>query len=212
MMIIKSQMPGMPPMPPMPGGDPMMGGAPPMGGDPMMGGAPPMGPPPPPPGPPPINKAIENVGEMIMDMNAQKLLASHPDADDDKLANIMWQQYGGKSNGDVDLEKTGKRTDKFDRLAPEIQDQEREDTEKRRWERLGLGKNVGDITQLGELEGLMKSLKFSVLKKLATPPAPPGGAPGGMPMASNHKDEMLRLAESLRMTDLDVAAAIRELV
>jgi hypothetical protein len=33
-----------------------------------------------------------------------------------------------------------------------------------------------------------------------------------MPMASTHRDEMLRLAEGLAMTEPDVAAAIRELV
>ena len=191
MRIIESQMP--PPMPPMP-----PGGAPPMG-DPMMGGmGPPPGPPPPPPGPPPIMKPIENIGEMLLDIDASKMIASHPDADDAELAGLIWTEYGGKADGSVDPDKTGKRTEDSNQ-DPNQQAEEAKATEARRWERLPLGKTIADIgIQLGELEGLMKSLKFSILKKLAVPPAPPGGAPpGGMPMASTYRDTMLRLAREL---------------
>lgn len=194
---------GMPPggAPPM---DPsMMGGASPMGAAPM-GGAPPG---PPPPGKEPLLGPLKGVGDVLRDAGIEELIASNPDANDEKLAIKIWTQYGGKPNGEIDPRKTGERRSG---KPAEMPDAELEETDSKRWERLPKGKTIGDITSLGEIAEMMRSIIFGAVKKLKTPPAPPGGAPGmPPPMASSTNLYMMRLATRMISVAPDLADRLR---
>jgi len=193
-----SMMGGAPPMDPS-----MMGGAPPMGAAPM-GGVPP-GPPPPPPGKEPLLGPLKGVGDILRDAGIENLIASNPDADDEKLSIKVWTQYGGKPNGEIDPRKTGER---MSGQPSEMPDAELEETDSKRWERLPKGKTIGDITSLGEIAEMMKPIIFGAVKKLSTPPPPPGG---GMPppMAARTNLDMMRLATRMLPVASDLADRLR---
>lgn len=187
-------------MPPM-GGDPMGGMGDPMGGmgDPMGGmGAPPGGAP---PGTdrPSISGPLKSIGEILYDFNAEEYIALHPTENDDKIAVSIWEAYGGNADGSVDVGKIGERKEKDEQKLPEESQKELEDTEERKWERLPSGKNIGDVTSLDEIMGLVSSLAYGTIKKFRNPPAPAGG--GMPPMASSH-NSMEKLAQDLKK-DLD---------
>ena len=175
-----------------------MGGMPPMGGMDMagMGGMPPM-PAPDPPGPPQVLKPINTIGELLMDVDVEEIIASNPTATDEEIANIIWREYGGNRNGSVDRDKVGERTN-----SRPIDSMELDATENEKWKRLESGKTIADIIDLGEIEEFVSSLKYSVLKKINTPEAPPGG---GMPMASTYKDKMIKMAQATYIINTDEA-------
>jgi hypothetical protein len=211
---MKQRFAQMPPMDPSmmgmpPGGAPpmdpsMMGGAPPMGAAPM-GGAPP-GPPPPPPGKEPLLGPLKGVGDVLKDAGIEELVASNPDADDERLAIKVWTQYGGKPDGKVDPRKVGQRKTG---QPPEMADVELQETEDKRWERLPKGRTIGDITSLGEMAEMMRSIIFGAVKKLKTPPAPPGGAPGMPPPMAATNVDMMRLAVRMLPVASDLADRLR---
>lgn len=191
-------------MPPM---DPsMMGGAPPMGAAPM--GAPP-GPPPPPPGKEPILGPLKGVGDLLRDAGIEQLIASNPDEDEEGLALKIWTQYGGEPDGEVDPTKVGERKAGEPPPPPDAVDAELKDTDQERWRRLPDGKTIADITSLGDLAEIMRSVIFGAIKKLKTPPAPPGGMPGMPPPMASIGLRMIRLAIQMADVSPDLADRLR---
>jgi hypothetical protein len=98
----------------------------------------------------------------------------------DELSNEIWTMYGGTETGGVDPEKVGQRPDDNKNTSPEQEEHEEHATDKSRWRRLPLGKNIGDITTLEELHNSIEGI-MSGIKKPPAPPGGPGGAPGGPP-------------------------------
>lgn len=157
--------PSMPPPPP-PGGP--MGGPPPM---------PPMGGPPAPPSDMPkekIGSPLSTVFEILYDADIMNKIKGAGKTKDEIAAEI-WTMYGGTETGGIDAEKAGTRNPDNKNVTPEEEEEEEKLTDKHRWRRLPVGKNIGDITNMDELSASIEGI-MSGLKK---PPAPPGG--GGMP-------------------------------
>lgn len=164
---------------------------PPMGGD-LMGG---LGAPPGPPGAPgdpatserpEISGPLKSIGEILYDFNTEEYIALHPDQDEKEIAMQIWEDYGGDSKGiDGDPNKTGERTEKDIQKTPEEAKKERLETEDKKWERLEIGKNISNFTNLGELVGLMESMIFGMIKKYKAPAGGGGGGMGMPPLASN---------------------------
>ena len=202
MLPMDPSMMGAPPM----GAPPM--GAPPMGAAPM--GAPPMGGPmPPPPGKEPLTGPLKGVGDILRDAGIEELVAANPNATDEELADKVWAQYGGDADGGVDPKKVGERAPQEEPPAPEETEAELKDTVQERWKRLPMGKTIGDIMSLGELQEMMKPVIFGAVKKLSTPPAPPGG--GMPPMASVIGLHMMRLADRMYPDARDLADRLASL-
>jgi len=203
-----------PPGPPMGGGMPpmgdLMGGMPPMGGAPMGApGAPPGAPPPPPR--PAIPGPLKSVGEILYDFNVEEYIALHPDKDDEGTAADVWEAYGGQSNGMADPTKVGQRTVEDAQRPPEQVDADNKITDDTKWVRLLDGKNIGDITSIDEIIGLMKSLTYGTIKKFKAP-APPAGGMGMPPMAATrNKMEREAMVEALREDYLSFKKMMRRL-
>jgi len=176
-----------PPMGAPPGMPSPPGGMPPMGGPP--GGMPP--PPPPggpmgmPPSPPPgedmpkekIGSALSSAFQILYDSDIMdKIQGAGQTADE--IARDVWMMYGGTETGGVDSSKVGARNPDKKDVSPEAEEQEEKHTDNRRWLRLPLGQNIGDVTNLEELRNSINGI-MSGLKKPQAPPG--GGGPGGPP-------------------------------
>ena len=193
-------------MPPM--GDPM-GGMPPMGGVPMGApGAPPGAPPPPRPA---IPGPLKSVGEILYDFNVEEYIALHPDKDDEDTAADVWEAYGGQPNGMADPTKVGQRTEEDAQRPPEQVDADNKITDDTKWVRLLADKNIGDITSIDEIIGLMKSLTYGTIKKFKAP-APPVGGMGMPPLAATrNKMEREAMVEAAREDYLSFKKMMRKL-
>ena len=167
---------GMPPMP-----------MPPMGADPMGG----MGAPPPPAAPAgdrqEIIGPIKSLAQIFYDMDVAKFIQNNLHIDHEKLAKKIWEEYGGKPNGDSNEANVGKRTEKNTELTPEDAAKERESTEQSKWQRFEKNKNISDIISYDDLGKVVEGLVYGVIQKAsAAAAAPPGGGPmGGGIMAAN---------------------------
>lgn len=183
-----------PPMPPadpsaaLGGGMPPISPMPPMGADPMGG----MG------APPPLSPApagdrqeiigpIKSLAQIFYDMDVAKFIQNNLHIDHDKLAKKIWEDYGGKPNGDSNDANVGKRTEKNAELSPDDAAKERKSTEQSKWERFEKNKNISDIISYDDLGKVVEGLVYGVVQKAsAAAAAPPGGAlMGGGIMAAN---------------------------
>lgn len=160
----------------------------------------------------PISEPIDSVGDLLYDGDIDQIIASHPEADDEELAQIVWKEYGGNPDGSADPSKTGRRTE-TDNEDPQQASSETAETKNKKWERLPQGKTVADITTLDELVDLMSSLTFGVVKKY-TQPEGGGGMGGGMGgmLAETKSAKLIKLANHLDGPAPDLARAIRRLV
>lgn len=177
-----------PPLPP----PPPMGGLPPL---PPMPGLPGM--PPPPGGPAPssnqkaIKEPLSNLGLILADAEIEKMLMEEMQFNEREIANKIWKMYGGNDEGGVEDGHVGKRKE-----GVEITDEEINDTEETRWERLPLGQDLLDLEiELEDMANAVKYLSFGFSKNKSKEQG--GGAPGGMPMASLKLENMVKLARNL---------------
>jgi len=165
---------GMPPPPPMPGLGPT---------DPMAAG-----------GASGVNRQevigpIDSLAQIFYDLDIAKFILNNLQIDSKKLASKIWEDFGGKPDGQTDSSKSGKRTEQNAKASPEDAAQERDRTENSKWERLAKGKTIGDIISLDDLGKVVEGLIYGVIQKSGTAAAaPPGGAPpmGGGLFASNN--------------------------
>lgn len=176
-----------PPLPP-----PPMGGLPPL---PPMPGLPGMPPPPGAPAPSSNQKAIKeplsNLGLILADAEIEKMLMEEMQFNEREIANKIWKMYGGNDEGGVEDGHVGKRKE-----GVEITDEEINDTEETRWERLPLGQDLLDLEiELEDMANAVKYLSFGFSKNKSKEQG--GGAPGGMPMASLKLENMVKLARNL---------------
>lgn len=177
-----------PPLPP----PPPMGGLPPL---PPMPGLPGMPPPPGAPAPSSNQKAIKeplsNLGLILADAEIEKMLMEEMQFNEREIANKIWKMYGGNDEGGVEDGHVGKRKE-----GVEITDEEINDTEETRWERLPLGQDLLDLEiELEDMANAVKYLSFGFSKNKSKEQG--GGAPGGMPMASLKLENMVKLARNL---------------
>lgn len=177
-----------PPLPP----PPPMGGLPPL---PPMPGLPGMPPPPGAPTPSSNQKAIKeplsNLGLILADAEIEKMLMEEMQFNEREIANKIWKMYGGNDEGGVEDGHVGKRKE-----GVEITDEEINDTEETRWERLPLGQDLLDLEiELEDMANAVKYLSFGFSKNKSKEQG--GGAPGGMPMASLKLENMVKLARNL---------------
>lgn len=177
-----------PPLPP----PPPMGGLPPL---PPMPGLPGMPPPPGAPTPSSNQKAIReplsNLGLILADAEIEKMLMEEMQFNEREIANKIWKMYGGNDEGGVEDGHVGKRKE-----GVEITDEEINDTEETRWERLPLGQDLLDLEiELEDMANAVKYLSFGFSKNKSKEQG--GGAPGGMPMASLKLENMVKLARNL---------------
>ena len=177
-----------PPLPP----PPPMGGLPPL---PPMPGLPGMPPPPGAPAPSSNQKAIReplsNLGLILADAEIEKMLMEEMQFNEREIANKIWKMYGGNDEGGVEDGHVGKRKE-----GVEITDEEINDTEETRWERLPLGQDLLDLEiELEDMANAVKYLSFGFSKNKSKEQG--GGAPGGMPMASLKLENMVKLARNL---------------
>lgn len=177
-----------PPLPP----PPPIGGLPPL---PPMPGLPGMPPPPGAPAPSSNQKAIKeplsNLGLILADAEIEKMLMEEMQFNEREIANKIWKMYGGNDEGGVEDGHVGKRKE-----GVEITDEEINDTEETRWERLPLGQDLLDLEiELEDMANAVKYLSFGFSKNKSKEQG--GGAPGGMPMASLKLENMVKLARNL---------------
>ena len=145
-----------------------------------------------------IKIPLSNLGLILADAGIElKIMEQLEDGGQD-IANKIWLQYGGEEDGNVDKEKRGKRKD-----TEEATDEEIKNTDKTRWERLPLGKNLEDIEiTLDDFANAVKFLSFGFAKNKSKEQAG-GAAGGGMPgMASRKLDNMVKLAQNLDLLGL----------
>lgn len=190
-----------PPPPPAPAPDLSGGlslGAPPIGAPPMV--APPIGGVG--PGSPTAPKfslyPLESSGMILMDAEVEKRLkeqfaSTHHinTTSEQEIANEIWKEYGGNDLGGVDQEKVGKRI-----RDKEVDLDEIKRTRDTKWERLPLGKNLDDLgITLQDITEMIIALSqgFAALKKKEAP----GGAGGGMGMASLKYKSFIKIAKKL---------------
>jgi hypothetical protein len=181
-----------------------MGGAgaeapPPMdlgGGGPMDLGMPPMGAPPAAPASnspfsssAPILYPLDNLGAILSDAPIGLLIKNNLSESDVKLANKIWQLYGGDKFGGVYPGHIGKRNP-----SEEVDQSELERTENRRWERLPDGKKLTDITNLNDFVLAVRNFSLGITKQES---ASEKGGGGGMGLASRRLNDMIKLAHHL---------------
>lgn len=199
-----------PPMPPA-GGAGAPPGAAPMGGPPMPPG---IGPGPAPQGTQNMAMTNEETGrvELSTPLSSQdKLLYDAEDLIDEAggsrpedVAMKVWQAYGGTNQGDVDPSKTGKRrpADPSDPLSVEQKKEMYDSTKDKRWERLPIGKNIGDVVDYGTLYKLIQGMIASEARTQAKQSnqgaqGGPGGGGGAPPLGASHALRWLRMARTL---------------
>jgi hypothetical protein len=182
----------LPPPPPPP---PAAMGAPPPMPMPPLGGADPMaglGSTPPPPAPAGTDRQeiigpIKTITQIFYDMDVAKFIQNNLASDSKDLAELIWIDYGGKENGDVDPAHVGTRVEDDAKKTPEEAGKDRKSTEDSKWQRLEKGKTIGDIISYEDLGKMTEGLIYGVMQKAnVAGAAPPGGAPpGGGLMASS---------------------------
>ena len=166
-------MPPMPPMPGLPGMPPPPGAATPNSNQKA------------------IREPLSNLGLILADAEIEKMLMEEMQFDEREIANKIWKMYGGDDEGGVEDGHVGKRKDE-----KEITDEEINDTEDTRWERLPFGQDLLDLEiQLEDMANAVKYLSFGFSKNKSKEQG--GGAPGGMPMASLKLENMVKLARNL---------------
>ena len=166
------------------------------GGGPMDLGMPPMGAPPAAPtsGSPfsvstPILYPLDNLGAILSDAPIGLLIKNNLSESDVKLANKIWQLYGGDEFGGVYPGHVGKRN-----TGEEVDQSELERTENRRWERLPEGKKLTDITNLNDFVLAVRNFSLGITKQESSSEKAGGG---GMGLASRKLNDMIKLAQHL---------------
>jgi len=181
---------GAPPMPPVPPP------AAPSLGAPMAPPMPPLGMPDPtmpmagmPPTPPPAQGSdienrqeiigpINSVAQVFYDSGIANFIQNNMQMNSEDIARKLWADYGGNEDGSANSNNVGKRTKENKKLSPEMAKQEREKTEKSKWERLAEGLTIEDIVSFQDLGKLTQGLMFGIIMKAgAAAAAPPGGGP-----------------------------------
>lgn len=166
----------MPPMPPMPG---------------LPGMPPPPGAVPPSSNQKAIKEPLSNLGLILADAEIEKMLMEEMQFNEREIANKIWKMYGGDDEGGIEDGHVGKRKEGI-----EITDDEINDTEETRWERLPLGQDLLDLEiELEDMANAVKYLSFGFSKNKSKEQS--GGAPGGLPMASLKLENMVKLARNL---------------
>jgi hypothetical protein len=131
-----------------------------------------------------INYALETPDDILEDYKViDKLNEEIPV---EKIVSEMWELYGGSYLGQgADRNKSGKRTIKStdeDNRSDEAKQQEVDQTENSRWERLLQGKYITDI--FPDTQTLTRSIT-NLIKSTSGGAGAAGGPPGGGLMASN---------------------------
>jgi len=140
-----------------------------------------------------IKIPLSNLGLILADAGIEFKIMEQLEDNEQDIANKVWIQYGGNEDGSVDEDKTGKRKDSEEASEAEIKA-----TDKTRWERLPMGKNLNDLEiTLEDFVNAVKFLSYGFAKNKSKEQG--GGAPGGgMPgMASRKLDNMVKLARNL---------------
>ena len=125
---------------------------------------------------------LDSVEKILIDSRIKYRLADVNKVED--IALQIWEEYGGKRNGGVYSNRTGKRTenDKY-RTLEEVM-KERKLNENRKWERLSVDENfntINKVTSLEEMSDAIRKIMFSHIKKLKSENKGGGGPTGGMP-------------------------------
>jgi hypothetical protein len=163
----------MPPMPGLPGMPPPPGAAPPSSNQKA------------------IKEPLSNLGLILADAEIEKMLMEEMQFNEREIANKIWKMYGGDDEGGIEDGHVGKRKEGI-----EITDDEINNTEETRWERLPLGQDLLDLEiELEDIANAVKYLSFGFSKNKSKEQG--GGAPGGMPMASLKLENMVKLARNL---------------
>jgi hypothetical protein len=138
-----------------------------------------------------IRIPLSNLGLILADVEIEKKLMEDFEDNELELANEIWIMYGGTEDGGVVQSRVGKRMENQD-----VSDEEIENTNKSRWERLPDGENLDDLEiELSDFANAIKYLSFGFSKnKAKEQPAPGGGMPG---MASRKLENMVKLARNL---------------
>ena len=132
-----------------------------------------------------IKGPIESVGAILHDFDIENYIARNPEKDESEIAAEIWEAYGGDWDGSVPRDKKGRRTEEDNQRTIEEVKQERSENEDKKWERLKDGLDIGEITSLEELVGLVKSLIYGTIQKYKNKPEEgAGGGMGGLPFAS----------------------------
>jgi len=128
-------MPPMPPMPGLPGMPPPPGAAPPSSNQKA------------------IKEPLSNLGLILADAEIEKMLMEEMQFNEREIANKIWKMYGGDDEGGIEDGHVGKRKEGI-----EITDDEINNTEETRWERLPLGQDLLDLEI--ELEDMGYAVKY----------------------------------------------------
>ena len=140
-----------------------------------------------------IRIPLANLGLILADAEIEKKLMEQLEDNENGIANDIWLKYGGEEDGNVDVDKRGKRTD-----SEEASDEEIKATDKTRWERLPDGQNLLDLEiTLDDVANAVKFLSFGFAKNKAGAAGAAAGG-GGMPgMASRKLENMVKLGQNL---------------
>jgi hypothetical protein len=129
---------------------------------------------------------ITSPTQIFYDMDIANYIENNIQLSVDDLTRKIWLDYGGKEDGKRDNRKLGKRTDDNLKSSPEEAQEERDNTEDSKWERLESGDSIEDIISYSDLGKMVSGLMYGVTMKITTQSAAPQGGGGmGMPMAAN---------------------------
>jgi hypothetical protein len=136
----------------------------------------------------PILYPLDNLGAILSDAPIGLLIKNNLSQTDVKLANKIWQLYGGDEFGGAISSHAGKREP-----GEEVDPSELERTENRRWERLPKGQTIKDISNLEDFVLAVRNFSLGITKQESA--SEKGG--GGMGLASRKLDDMIKLAYQL---------------